>query len=193
MIYTVHVYDFLCLTSKHIMFSFLLSSASISIPPSYSSLLPLPPSLPNSFPLSLPPSPPSPPSLLPSLPLLSLYLFLPSFSLPFFPLTFLPLSFPPFLSEQFISTLKPSKDLLNQGKKFTFRVTILQATGIPRDFTDVFVQFRFLNGGDEAFSTEPLKNENQDLALGFYHMQNVREGSKVVTFLEVVLVHTVCG
>ena len=33
---------------------------------------------------------------------------------------------------------------------------------------------RFLNGSDEAFSTEPLKNENEDLALGFYHMQNVR-------------------
>jgi hypothetical protein len=79
----------------------------------------------------------------------------------------------PRLGGKFISTLKPSKDLLNQGKKFTFRVTILQATGIPRDFTDVFVQFRFLNGGDEAFSTEPLKNENQDLALGFYHMQNI--------------------
>ena len=34
---------------------------------------------------------------------------------------------------------------------------------------------RFLNGGDQAFSTEPLKNDNQDLALGFYHMQNVSE------------------
>ena len=33
---------------------------------------------------------------------------------------------------------------------------------------------RFLTGNGEAFSTEPLKNENQDLALGFYHMQNVR-------------------
>ena len=84
----------------------------------------------------------------------------------------LPPSPPP--PPQFVSTLKPSRDLLTEGKRFTFRVTILQATGIPRDFTDVFVQFRFLNGGDEAFSTEPLKNENQDLALGFYHMQNVR-------------------
>ena len=82
---------------------------------------------------------------------------------------------PPPPPPQFVSTLKPSRDLLTEGKRFTFRVTILQATGIPRDFTDVFVQFRFLNGGDEAFSTEPLKNENQDLALGFYHMQNVRQ------------------
>ena len=30
-----------------------------------------------------------------------------------------------------------------------------------------------MNGANEAFSTEPLKNENQDLALGFYHMKNV--------------------
>ncbi len=33
---------------------------------------------------------------------------------------------------------------------------------------------RFLNGSDEAVSTEPLKNENEDLALGFYYMKNVR-------------------
>ena len=76
---------------------------------------------------------------------------------------------------QFISTLKPLRELLKNGRKFTFRVTILQATGIPRDFTDIFLQFRFLNGGDEAFSTVSLKNENQDLALGFYHMQNVSD------------------
>ena len=36
-----------------------------------------------------------------------------------------------------------------------------------------YLMYRFLNGGSEAYSTEPLKNENQDLALGFYHMQNV--------------------
>jgi kinesin family protein 1 len=94
-----------------------------------------------------------------------------------------------------VSTLTPSKEHFVEGKKFYFRVTILQATGIPRDFTNVFVQFkyalypasflncisnkvlmsRFLNGANEAFSTEPLKNENQDLALGFYHMKNVCE------------------
>ena len=34
---------------------------------------------------------------------------------------------------------------------------------------------RFLTGNAEAYSTEPLKNENEELALGFYHMQNVRE------------------
>ena len=106
-----------------------------------------------------------------------------SFLYPLFP-SFLPPSLPPSFSSplplsvsvfsQYISTLKPAKELLKDGRRFTFRVTILQATGIPRDFTDVFLQFRFLNGGDEAFSTISLKNENQDLALGFYHMQNVR-------------------
>lgn len=36
---------------------------------------------------------------------------------------------------------------------------------------------RFPAADGEAFSTEPLKNENQDLALGFYYMQNVRTSS----------------
>jgi len=31
---------------------------------------------------------------------------------------------------------------LAEEKKFFFRITVLQATGIPRDFTDVFVQFK---------------------------------------------------
>ena len=127
------------------------------------SLLPFPlsPLLPSPLSLSLPIS-------LPLIPLPSVFpLSPPSPSPPPLPLSLSSLP-------QFISSLKPSEDLLHDGKKFTFRVTILQATGIPRDFTDVFVQFRFLHGGDEAFSTEPLKNENQDLALGFYHMQNVR-------------------
>ena len=82
------MYDFLCLTSKHNIIISPFLCLYLSIPPFYSSLLPLPPSSPS--------LPPSPPSLLPSLPLLSLYLFLPSFSLPFFPLPFLPLSFPSF-------------------------------------------------------------------------------------------------
>ena len=44
---------------------------------------------------------------------------------------------------QFVSTLTPSKEHFVEGKKFYFRVTILQATGIPRDFTNVFVQFKY--------------------------------------------------
>ena len=88
----------------------------------------------------------------------------------------------PISPPQFISTLKPSRELLREGRKFTFRITILQATGIPRDFTDIFLQFRFLNGGDEAFSTVSLKNENQDLALGFYHMQNVSHSQSHTQF-----------
>lgn len=45
---------------------------------------------------------------------------------------------------QFVSTLTPSKEHYVEGKKFYFRVTILQATGIPRDFTNVFVQFKYV-------------------------------------------------
>ncbi|XP_065919048.1 kinesin-like protein KIF1A isoform X2 [Dysidea avara] len=63
--------------------------------------------------------------------------------------------------------------LLANGRKFNFRITILQTTGISRDYSDVFVQFRFFNGNETAFSTEPLKNDNADLDLGFYHMQNL--------------------
>ena len=51
---------------------------------------------------------------------------------------------------------------------------------------------RFLNGGDEAFSTEPLKNENQDLALGFYHMQNVRRWYSHSDFEKLLRILFVC-
>ena len=94
------------------------------LPPFISpSLLPLSPP-PSSPPPSLPP-PSSPP---PSSPL-------PRHPLPHHPLPHIPLP-------QFVSTLTPSRDHFVEGKRFNFRVTILQATGIPRDFTDIFVQFR---------------------------------------------------
>ena len=71
-----------------------------------------------------------------------------------------------------------------------FRVTIIQATGIPREYADVFVQYRSVScslsrtslndllcrfnlKNDMIFSTEPLHNDHQELALGFYHMTNV--------------------
>ena len=37
----------------------------------------------------------------------------------------------------------------------------------------IVYMYRFFNGNENAFSTEPLKNDNPDLSLGFYHMQNV--------------------
>ncbi len=47
-----------------------------------------------------------------------------------------------FFCVQFVSTLQASKRYFVEGQKFYFRVTVLQATGIPHDFTDIFVQFK---------------------------------------------------
>uniref|UniRef100_A0A8C9VMQ8 plus-end-directed kinesin ATPase n=1 Tax=Scleropages formosus TaxID=113540 RepID=A0A8C9VMQ8_SCLFO len=62
---------------------------------------------------------------------------------------------------------------LELGSVFTFRVTVLQASGIPLEYADIFCQFNFLHRHDEAFSTEPLKNTGKGTPLGFYHVQNV--------------------
>ncbi|XP_040286685.1 kinesin-like protein KIF1B isoform X5 [Bufo bufo] len=62
---------------------------------------------------------------------------------------------------------------LKIGSVFTFRVTVLQASGIPQEYADIFCQFNFLHRHDEAFSTEPLKNNGRGNPLGFYHVQNV--------------------
>ncbi|XP_060708383.1 kinesin-like protein KIF1B isoform X2 [Hemiscyllium ocellatum] len=62
---------------------------------------------------------------------------------------------------------------LKVGSVFTFRVTVLQASGIPPEYADIFCQFNFLHRHDEAFSTEPLKNSGRGTPLGFYHVQNV--------------------
>ncbi|XP_014914420.1 kinesin-like protein KIF1B isoform X15 [Poecilia latipinna] len=62
---------------------------------------------------------------------------------------------------------------LEVGSIFTFRVTVLQASGVPPEYADIFCQFNFLHRHDEAFSTEPLKNTGKGAPLGFYHVQNV--------------------
>ncbi|XP_068190759.1 kinesin-like protein KIF1B isoform X3 [Antennarius striatus] len=62
---------------------------------------------------------------------------------------------------------------LEVGSIFTFRVTVLQANGVPPEFADIFCQFNFLHRHDEAFSTEPLKNMGKGAPLGFYHVQNI--------------------
>lgn len=64
-------------------------------------------------------------------------------------------------------------DLLKLGSIFTFRVTVLQASGIQPEYADIFCQFNFLHRHDEAFSTEPLKNNGRGTPLGFYHVQNI--------------------
>ncbi|XP_061637881.1 kinesin-like protein KIF1B isoform X18 [Phyllopteryx taeniolatus] len=62
---------------------------------------------------------------------------------------------------------------LQIGSTFTFRVTVLQSTGVPPEYADIFCQFNFLHRHDEAFSTEPLKNTGKGTPLGFYHVQNI--------------------
>ncbi|XP_055850310.1 kinesin-like protein unc-104 isoform X3 [Episyrphus balteatus] len=62
---------------------------------------------------------------------------------------------------------------LQVGKEFTFRVTVLQATGISSEYADIFCQFNFLHRHEEAFSTEPVKNSASGAPLGFYHVQNI--------------------
>lgn len=62
---------------------------------------------------------------------------------------------------------------LKLGSAFTFRVTVLQASGILPEYADIFCQFNFLHRHDEAFSTEPLKNNGRGSPLGFYHVQNL--------------------
>uniref|UniRef100_A0A452GT30 plus-end-directed kinesin ATPase n=1 Tax=Gopherus agassizii TaxID=38772 RepID=A0A452GT30_9SAUR len=64
-------------------------------------------------------------------------------------------------------------DHLKLGSVFTFRVTVLQASGILPEYADIFCQFNFLHRHDEAFSTEPLKNNGRGSSLGFYHVQNI--------------------
>ncbi|XP_008165467.2 kinesin-like protein KIF1B isoform X3 [Chrysemys picta bellii] len=64
-------------------------------------------------------------------------------------------------------------DHLKLGSVFTFRVTVLQASGILPEYADIFCQFNFLHRHDEAFSTEPLKNNGRGSPLGFYHVQNI--------------------
>ncbi|KAK9506627.1 hypothetical protein O3M35_008523 [Rhynocoris fuscipes] len=59
------------------------------------------------------------------------------------------------------------------GSDFTFRVTVLQAVGIPTEYSDIFCQFNFLHRHDEAFSTEPVKNTGKNNPLQFYHVQNI--------------------
>ncbi|XP_077998680.1 kinesin-like protein KIF1A [Glandiceps talaboti] len=65
------------------------------------------------------------------------------------------------------------RDHLKIGSSYTFRVTVLQASGISTEYADIFCQFNFLHRHDEAFSTEPLKNSATGPPLGFYHVQNI--------------------
>ncbi|XP_015233621.1 PREDICTED: kinesin-like protein KIF1B isoform X8 [Cyprinodon variegatus] len=77
------------------------------------------------------------------------------------------------ISDSKLSHIDGLAGQLEVGSIFTFRVTVLQASGIPPEYADIFCQFNFLHRHDEAFSTEPLKNTGKGAPLGFYHVQNV--------------------
>lgn len=78
---------------------------------------------------------------------------------------------------------------LTSGRDFTFRITILHAVNIPSEYSDIFCQFHFVHHQDEAFSTEPVRNNvsgtsqrggsgssdgsNGGTQLNFYHVQNI--------------------
>lgn len=46
---------------------------------------------------------------------------------------------------QFVNELNKSPKVFKEGRKLMFRVTIIQATGIPREYADVFVQYRLVS------------------------------------------------
>ncbi|XP_050522646.1 kinesin-like protein unc-104 isoform X8 [Daktulosphaira vitifoliae] len=77
----------------------------------------------------------------------------------------------------------PSHLIIN--KEFTFRVTLLQAVGVPSEYADIFCQFNFLHRHDDAFSTEPVKNVGKGTPVGFYHVQNITV-SVTKSFLEYI-------
>lgn len=73
------------------------------------------------------------------------------------------------------SDLLPNELLQRLGDEYQFRVTILEASHIPVEYEDIFCQFNFLHQHQEAYSTEPIKNQGKaGAALSFLHLQNVR-------------------
>ena len=45
---------------------------------------------------------------------------------------------------------------------------------------ELLLLFRFLSKSERIFSTPPLHNDHQELALGFYHMQNVSISNLII-------------
>lgn len=67
-----------------------------------------------------------------------------------------------------------NESLQKLGAEYQFRVTVLEASQISSDYADIFCQFNFLHQHQEAYSTEPLKNQGKPgPPLGFFHVQNV--------------------
>ncbi|XP_041480700.1 kinesin-like protein KIF1A isoform X5 [Lytechinus variegatus] len=68
-------------------------------------------------------------------------------------------------------------DHLKVGSNFTFRVTVLQASGISTEYSDIFCQFNLLHG-QGAFVTQSVENHSHysgqsGMPLGFYFVQDI--------------------
>ncbi|XP_071491497.1 kinesin-like protein KIF1A [Diadema antillarum] len=68
-------------------------------------------------------------------------------------------------------------DHLKIGSTFTFRVTVLQASGISTEYSDIFCQFNLLHG-QGAFVTQSVENHSHysgqsGMPLGFYFVQDI--------------------
>lgn len=60
---------------------------------------------------------------------------------------------------------------LKLNNEYTFRIIILEVSGISSDYHDIFCQFNFIHRNNESFSTEPLQNSGKDdPPLGFFHI-----------------------
>lgn len=76
---------------------------------------------------------------------------------------------------------------LRLGSQFTFRITILQATDLPKSYSDVFCQFSFLHGGRVPFSTNSIKNTRPPS--GFYWVENVTVKNVTNAFINYLRYH----
>lgn len=86
-------------------------------------------------------------------------------------------------SEFFVPT---NENLQKIGSEYRFRVTVLEASQISSDYADIFCQFNFLHQKQEAYSTEPLKNQGKPgPPLGFFHVQNVRSETFLIGLFDV--------
>lgn len=60
---------------------------------------------------------------------------------------------------------------LKLGSQFTFRITVIRATELPKSYSDVFCQYSFIHQRNEVFSTQPIKNTRPPS--GFFRVQNI--------------------
>lgn len=78
---------------------------------------------------------------------------------------------------------------LRLDSQFTFRITIIRATELPKSYSDVFCQFRFLHQEDTIFSTQPIKNTRPPS--GFFRVQNITVLNVTNAFINYLKYHPI--